>query len=232
MRPLQQDASAKRPPEQTIVDTVEHVARMGLANIRDSIIGDEQVRGISGGQRKRVNIALELITEPSLLFLDEPTSGLDGTSTLEILQILRSLANAGAGKTIILTIHQPRIEAYKLVDNLILLVNGGRLVYYGPAYPDAPEYFSGFTPEKPYQHPANPADYVIDLLDSSIQSDSSFKVDRVNDLGSLVTSDALFGIDCRLEKRFKPLMMSWNRLSNDIGLVNIRLWFGDITGDD
>ena len=89
-------------PEQTVVDTVEHVmTRMGLANIRDSIIGDEQVRGISGGQRKRVNIALELITEPSLLFLDEPTSGLDGTSNLEILQILRSIANAGAGKTII-----------------------------------------------------------------------------------------------------------------------------------
>ena len=69
------------------------------------------------------------------------------------------------------------------MDNLILLVNGGRLVYYGPAYPDAPEYFSGFTPEKPYKHPANPADYVIDLLDSSIQSDGSFKVDWVNEFG-------------------------------------------------
>ncbi len=171
-------------PDETIVDTVEHVMiRMGLANIRDSIIGDEQVRGISGGQRKRVNIALELLTEPSLLFLDEPTSGLDGTSTLEILQILRSLANAGAGKTIILTIHQPRIEAYKLVDNLILLVNGGRLVYYGPAFPDAPEYFSGFAPKKPYIHPANPADYVIDLLDSTLQSDGTFQVDWIKEFG-------------------------------------------------
>ena len=168
-------------PEQTIVETVEHVLmRMGLANIRDSIIGDEHRRGISGGQRKRVNIALELITEPSLLFLDEPTSGLDGTSTLEILQILRSLANNG-GKTIILTIHQPRIEAYKLVDNLILLVNGGRLVFYGPAYPDAPEYFSSFALQKPYTHPANPADYIIDLLDSSKQSDGGFRVDWINE---------------------------------------------------
>ena len=103
-----------------------------------------------------------MITEPALLFLDEPTSGLDGTSTLEILQILRSLANNG-GKTIILTIHQPRIEAYKLVDNLILLVHGGRLVFYGPAYPDAPEYFSNFGLQKPYSHPTNPADYMIDL---------------------------------------------------------------------
>ena len=82
------------------------------------------------------------ITEPSLLFLDEPTSRVGWNVDLEILQILRSLANAGVGKTIILTIHQPRIEAYKLVDNLIFLVHGGRLVYYGPAYPDAPEYFS------------------------------------------------------------------------------------------
>ena len=91
------------------------------------------------------------------------------------------MANAGAGKTIILTIHQPRIEAYKLVDNLILLVNGGRLVYYGPAYPDAPEYFSGFSPQKPYVHPTNPADYVIDLLDSSIQSDGTFQVDWMSE---------------------------------------------------
>ena len=66
------------------------MTRMGLAHVRDSIIGDENVRGISGGQRKRVNIAIELITEPSLLFLDEPTSGLDAKSTLEVMNILRA----------------------------------------------------------------------------------------------------------------------------------------------
>lgn len=151
-------------PEEKIVETVERVlTRMGMAHIRDSIIGDERVRGISGGQRKRVNIALELLTEPKIIFLDEPTSGLDATSTLEILQILRSLANSGT--TIILTIHQPRVEAYRLIDNVILLVTGGRLAYYGPAFPDAPEYFSGFFPKYAYKKENNPADYLLDMLD-------------------------------------------------------------------
>ena len=162
-------------PESAIVETVDSIMmRMGLANIRDSIIGDERVRGISGGQRKRVNIALELLTEPSLLFLDEPTSGLDGTSTLEILQILRSLANSG--KTIILTIHQPRIEAYQLVDNLLLLVQGGRLVYYGPAK-EGPYYFSNYAPKNMYKDNMNPADYIIDMLESSKANDQQFTID-------------------------------------------------------
>ena len=151
-------------PESEIVEIVESVlTRMGLAHIRDSIIGDEHVRGISGGQRKRVNIAMELITEPRLLFLDEPTSGLDATSTLEILQILRSLTNSGT--TIILTIHQPRIEAYKLIHNVILLETGGKLAYFGPAYPDAPNYFSGFFPKFAYREGMNPADYILDMLE-------------------------------------------------------------------
>ena len=94
-------------PEEAIVKTVLSVMeRMGLASLKDVVIGGENVRGISGGQRKRVNIAMELITEPSLLILDEPTSGLDATATLEVLEVLRTLADQG--KAIILTIHQPR----------------------------------------------------------------------------------------------------------------------------
>jgi ABC-type multidrug transport system ATPase subunit len=151
-------------PDEKVVETVERVlTRMGLAHIKNSIIGDEQVRGVSGGQRKRVNIALELLTEPKIIYLDEPTSGLDATSTLDVLQILRSLANTGT--TIILTIHQPRVEAYRLIDNVILLVAGGKLAYYGPAYPDAPDYFSGFFPKYAYKKGNNPADYILDMLE-------------------------------------------------------------------
>ena len=146
----------------TIIQHVEQlITRMGLAHIRDNIIGGEKERGISGGQRKRVNIALELLTEPSLLFLDEPTSGLDSTSTLEVLEVLRQLADAG--KTIIMTIHQPRIEAFKCVDKLLLLAKGGKLAYFGPAM-GAAEYFSTKS-RLPFSTNANPADYVIDVLD-------------------------------------------------------------------
>jgi ABC-type multidrug transport system ATPase subunit len=155
-------------PDSAVIDHVNRlITRMGLAHIRDSLIGGEAVRGISGGQRKRVNIALELITEPPLLFLDEPTSGLDSTSTLEVLDVLRQLANTG--KTIIMTIHQPRIEAFEQVDKLLLLTKGGKLAYFGPAMPGTAEYFSERS-KMPYRQGANPADYAIDVLDPSEES--------------------------------------------------------------
>lgn len=162
---LHHAAQLRLPPTISRKKVVAHVekliTRMGLAHIRDSIIGGESVRGVSGGQRKRVNIALELITEPPLLFLDEPTSGLDATSTMEVLMVLRQLADTG--KTIIMTIHQPRIEAFQKVDQLLLLTKGGRLAYFGPAG-DAGAYFSQRS-ALPLMPQSNPADYVIDALD-------------------------------------------------------------------
>ena len=152
-------------PEEKVRETVERLlTRMGLAHIKHSIIGDEKNRGISGGQRKRVNIALELLTEPHLLFLDEPTSGLDATSTLEVLNILRTLADSG--KTVVMTIHQPRVEAYKLIDLLLMMGKGGKLVYFGPAHPDATQYF-GEAAEQPFQD-GNPADYIMDVLENPV----------------------------------------------------------------
>jgi ABC transport system ATP-binding/permease protein len=150
-------------PRSAVVEHVDRlITRMGLAHIRDQVVGGETRRGISGGQRKRVNIAIELITEPPLLFLDEPTSGLDSTSTLEVLQVLRSLADSG--KTIVMTIHQPRVEAFRLVDSLILLAKGGKLAWFGPANPDPAEHFSSLS-ELPRDPANNPADYIIDVLD-------------------------------------------------------------------
>ena len=154
----------KHTTNQNIIEKVDRlITQMGLAHIRNQTIGDEKTRGISGGQRKRVNIAIELITSPRLLFLDEPTSGLDAQSTLELLQILRGLADEG--QTIIMTIHQPRKEAFLLLDNLILLANGGRLAYYGPIA-DIDDYFANVT--KIRREPnSNPADYVLDILELS-----------------------------------------------------------------
>jgi ABC transport system ATP-binding/permease protein len=152
-------------PTRAVVDHVDRlITRMGLAHVRDSLVGGETRRGISGGQRKRVNIAIELLTEPPLLFLDEPTSGLDSTSTLEVLRVLRGLADQG--KTIIMTIHQPRIEAYELVDSLVLLSKGGKLAWFGPADPDPADHFAARSQMK-RREGGNPADFVIDVLDPS-----------------------------------------------------------------
>jgi ABC-type multidrug transport system ATPase subunit/pSer/pThr/pTyr-binding forkhead associated (FHA) protein len=106
-----------------------------LVDVRKTLIGNAEKRGISGGQRKRVNLAQELITSPSLLLLDEPTSGLSSEDTLNVMRKLRDLADRDS-RTIILTIHQPSMEAYREMDSVIYLMKGS-LVYYGPTYPDS-----------------------------------------------------------------------------------------------
>ncbi len=121
------------------------ISQLALEGSEQVLIGSPNRRGISGGQRKRVNLAMELLTEPAVLFLDEPTSGLSSEDTINVMRLLRSFADQG--RTIVLTIHQPGLEAYRLLDNLILMgrdagsVEPGRLVYYGPAYPQAVEFF-------------------------------------------------------------------------------------------
>lgn len=136
------------------------IAKLGLKGTENVLIGSPQKKGISGGQRKRVNLAMELLTDPSVLFLDEPTSGLSSEDALMVMKLLRRLGDAG--KTILLTIHQPSLEAYRQLDNLILVGKDqgspepGRLVYYGPAYPQAVEFFNpGGIPElKPGAEPS------------------------------------------------------------------------------
>lgn len=85
------------------------IAALGLGPIRDSHVGTVEKRGISGGQRKRVNVGLEMVMEPSLLILDEPTSGLDSTSSRLVLQALRREASMGVNVGVVL--HQPRYVA-------------------------------------------------------------------------------------------------------------------------
>jgi len=124
----------------------EVLKSLDLTPTENVLIGSAEKKGISGGQRKRVNLAMELLTDPLVLFLDEPTSGLSSEDALLVMRLLRKLADSG--KTILLTVHQPSLEAYRLMDNLILVSKDkgsedpGRLVYYGPAHPAAAHFFN------------------------------------------------------------------------------------------
>lgn len=140
---------------QRVEDTIRE---LGLSKCRHSPIGNEMLRGVSGGERKRVNVGTELVTDPSLLFLDEPTSGLDSFNALNVMYTLRKLASSG--RTVVTTIHQPRSNIFQLFDMLCLL-SEGRMMYFGPAQ-DAVAYFSGLHFPCPPQF--NPADFFIDLL--------------------------------------------------------------------
>ncbi len=117
----------------------EVLGALGISELSDNLIGDAIESGLSGGERKRVNLAQELLTDPGLLLLDEPTSGLSSEDANAVMGLLRGLANAG--KTIVLTTHQPSIEAFRHLDNVLYVVRG-RQVFYGPAHPDSLLFFN------------------------------------------------------------------------------------------
>ncbi|MDD2563995.1 MAG: ATP-binding cassette domain-containing protein [Salinivirgaceae bacterium] len=102
---------------------------LGLFEIKDLIVGSPLNKKISGGQRKRLNIALELIREPAVLFLDEPTSGLSSRDSENIMALLKDLTLKG--NLIFTVIHQPSSDIFKMFDNLLLLDIGGFMIYYG-----------------------------------------------------------------------------------------------------
>lgn len=103
--------------------------QLGLFEIKDLQVGDVFNKVISGGQRKRLNIALELIREPLILFADEPTSGLSSRDSENVIDLLKELAMKG--KLVFVVIHQPSSDIFKLFDKLLVLDKGGYLAYYG-----------------------------------------------------------------------------------------------------
>lgn len=134
--------------------------QLGIYHIRDSLIGSEEGkgRGISGGEKRRVSIACELVTSPSILFLDEPTSGLDAYNAFNVIECLVTLAKTYK-RTVIFTIHQPRSNIVALFDRLILLAQG-KTVYSGP-FSQCQDYFDhvGYSCPPGF----NIADYLVDL---------------------------------------------------------------------
>jgi ABC transport system ATP-binding/permease protein len=108
---------------------VKILQNLGLYDRKDLKVGSPLKKTISGGQRKRLNIALELIREPSILFVDEPTSGLSSRDSENVMDLLRELALKG--KLIFVVIHQPSSEIYKMFDKMIILDTGGFMIYYG-----------------------------------------------------------------------------------------------------
>ena len=139
---------------------IEVMQQLGIYHIRDQLIGSEegQGRGVSGGEKRRVGIACELVTSPSILFLDEPTSGLDAYNAFNVVECLVTLAKS-YNRTVIFTIHQPRSNIVALFDNLILLAKG-QTVYSGPLS-SCQSYFEQIG----YHCPPgfNIADYLVDL---------------------------------------------------------------------
>lgn len=179
---LQYSADLRLPPPSTAEDrrrmVDEIILELGLKEAADTRVGSSLHRGLSGGEKRRVSIGVQMLANPSVLFLDEPTTGLDASSAFQLVRTLKNLA--AKGRTVVVTIHQPRSEIWGLFDNLILLSKGS------PVYSGAMTECLPWFEAQGFQMPAfvNPAEYVIDLAavdnrSPELEAESTARVDRL-----------------------------------------------------
>lgn len=158
----------KRYGEEEKAERIKHVmSMMNIESILDSTIGGEGVKGISGGERKRLAISLELLQEPKVLLLDEPTSGLDSKTADDLVRYLYQLAIVDS-LTIIMTVHQPRVSIFSKFERILIMARGAA-VYFG-SVDGALDFYeaNGFT--CPYHE--NPADFFLQILSEPFEGKS------------------------------------------------------------
>ncbi|KAM0793564.1 hypothetical protein ACM66B_001000 [Microbotryomycetes sp. NB124-2] len=176
---LRQDDTIPRQDKLAYVDQVLDL--LDLTALQDAIIGTAQA-GLNAEQRKRVTIAVEVVSKPAILFCDEPTTGLDTESALRVVRLLRRLSRTGLA--VICTIHQPSAETFGVFDDLLLLQRGGRSVYFGPRC-DAVQYF---TDQGLKQSQLNPADFLLDITGAGIDVPEEDTASAASDVDRLHTT--------------------------------------------
>lgn len=134
------------------------IQELRLTKCQGTKIGGPLIKGVSGGERKRTSIGVELITDPSLIFLDEPTTGLDSFTATSVMETLRDLASSG--RTIIQTIHQPNSDIFEMMDQLMLIAKG-KIIYFNQAN-KAVDYFTSISFKCPEL--SNPSDYFMSIM--------------------------------------------------------------------
>jgi len=151
---------AEMPASAKVARALEVAEMLSLTKSLDNVVGSAMIKGISGGEKRRLSLGMELITNPSVIFCDEPTSGLDSHTAHKVVQILKTVANTH-GRTVVCTIHQPSSDIWHMFDDLLLL-EGGQVMYHGPAA-SAVDYFAGLG--YPCPRYTNPADFIfMDVL--------------------------------------------------------------------
>ena len=151
-----------RSARQAVVDSL--IAAFGLGKQQNTVIGTPIRKGISGGQKRRVSVASQLVASPKVLFLDEPTSGLDSAASYEVIKLISNMARKHRF-VVIASIHQPSTTTFELFDSLLLL-SGGKTCYFGPVQ-NITSYFDNLAPI-PIQ--TNPAEFLLDLVNTDFDN--------------------------------------------------------------
>ncbi|CAH2079072.1 unnamed protein product [Thlaspi arvense] len=156
------NSETKRAIVKEVLETIE------LEEIKVSIVGLPGVSGLTTEQRKRLTIAVELVSNPSIIFMDEPTTGLDARAAAIVMRAVKNIAETG--RTVVCTIHQPGIDIFEAFDELILMKNGGKIIYYGPLGQHSStviEYFMSIPGVPKMKENSNPATWLLDITSKS-----------------------------------------------------------------
>ncbi|KAK9991983.1 hypothetical protein SO802_026968 [Lithocarpus litseifolius] len=149
-----------------VLETIE------LDGIKDSLVGIPGVSGLSTEQRKRLTIAVELVANPSIIFMDEPTSGLDARAAAIVMRAVKNIVETG--RTVVCTIHQPSIDIFEAFDELILMKNGGHIIYFGPLGQHSSqviEYFESIPGVPAIKDNYNPATWMLEITSKSAEAE-------------------------------------------------------------
>ena len=138
---------------------------IGMVSAQHTRAGNHFINGLSGGQKRRLSLAIAIVKQPKVLVLDEPTSGLDSAAAVAIMRFIKSLALAH-GLCVVCTIHQPSIAVFECFDKTLMLAEG-RTAYYGPAS-EMEAHFTGLGHQRP--EVTNPAEFVLDLISRDLSS--------------------------------------------------------------
>ncbi|ONI04160.1 hypothetical protein PRUPE_6G306100 [Prunus persica] len=160
------DSKTKAEFVNEVLETIE------LDGIKDALVGIPGVSGLSTEQRKRLTIAVELVSNPSIIFMDEPTTGLDARAAAIVMRAVKNVANTG--RTIVCTIHQPNIDIFEAFDELILLKTGGRIIYSGPLGQHSSrviEYFQSIPGVHKIRDNYNPATWMLEVTSTSAEAE-------------------------------------------------------------
>lgn len=155
------------------------LSAFGLREQSDTLIGTPIRKGLSGGQKRRVSVASQLITSPKILFLDEPTSGLDSAASYEVMRFVRDIAKQHR-ILVIASIHQPSTTTFELFDKLMLL-SKGQVAYNGPIA-GIKDYFAAMEYNLPLY--TNPAEFIIDLVNTDFSRDETKSIQQLQNIHS------------------------------------------------
>ncbi|KAJ1561017.1 hypothetical protein HK405_005184, partial [Cladochytrium tenue] len=159
--------------EQKLRRAEDILVELGLRDCADTLVGGGAVKGLSGGEKRRLSVGLALLTNPNVLLLDEPTSGLDAATARHMMATLKSIA--AQGRTVVCTVHQPRSDIFPMLDKLMLLARGGRLVYDGPGSRLVPYLADRDLPCPPL---TNPADFALDVSSVDLRNQAAEDASR------------------------------------------------------